>query len=338
MLRTAYRVRVRLSADDPTEREIYYYRLPDDTPFRPGPSFIQPLDWGVKQAGVIGEVPGTKRYYHGRARLPIRPGDPWFGAPEVWRRGGRPGDPHFQVGPNGMPTFLQHQGNPGRGGGQLHQGGALVPQLGHGGGGAGGAGLFVSVGRGGAATGGRALFPYLATAGAGGGGAALVVLLGSGGAFGSGEGEVDMSVPAGTIIAYGGATLPSGYLECDGTSYSTGTHPALFSAIGYTWGGSGANFNVPDLRGRVPIGVGTGPGLTTRNLGTNYGAETVTLGIGEIPSHTHTISGGVLGAGTGVQAGASMGFSAGTPTGSAGAGGAHANVQPSAGVRWIIKT
>ncbi|NIV28780.1 MAG: hypothetical protein GWN58_04475, partial [Anaerolineae bacterium] len=49
-------------------------------------------------------------------------------------------------------------------------------------------------------------------------------------------------------------TPPSGWVLCDGTSYSTASQPDLFAVVGYTYGGSGANFNVPDLRGRMPLG------------------------------------------------------------------------------------
>jgi hypothetical protein len=64
-------------------------------------------------------------------------------------------------------------------------------------------------------------------------------------------------MPTGTVIDFAGpsANIPTGYLICDGTSYSTTTYATLFSAIAYTWGGSGASFNVPDLRGKVTIGV-----------------------------------------------------------------------------------
>ncbi len=79
------------------------------------------------------------------------------------------------------------------------------------------------------------------------------------------------------------------WLLCDGKSYKTEDHPSLFAKIGYTWGGSDDDFNVPDLRGRVPIG----PGAVGGEEGTNYsvgatgGSETVTLNTEQIPSHNH---------------------------------------------------
>ncbi|MEI6165928.1 MAG: tail fiber protein [bacterium] len=62
--------------------------------------------------------------------------------------------------------------------------------------------------------------------------------------------SVSSSILAGTIIQFGGTNLPTGYLLCDGSSVTTNTYHNLFAAIGTQWGGSGANFNVPDLRGQ----------------------------------------------------------------------------------------
>ncbi len=61
----------------------------------------------------------------------------------------------------------------------------------------------------------------------------------------------------GEVTHHGGASVPAGALLTDGASYATATYPALFSAIGYTHGGSGANFNVPDIKNRHVVGVGT---------------------------------------------------------------------------------
>lgn len=66
------------------------------------------------------------------------------------------------------------------------------------------------------------------------------------------------STPAGTIAMFGGASAPTGWVLCDGTGYSTtGAYANLYSAIGYTWGGSAGTFNVPDLRGMFVRGTGT---------------------------------------------------------------------------------
>ena len=93
------------------------------------------------------------------------------------------------------------------------------------------------------------------------------------------------TVPSGAIMDFGGiVVIPSGWLLCDGSSYPTSTYPALFAAIGYIWGGSGPNFNVPDLRGRTGIGAGTGSGLTPRTIGQLIGEEGHLLAVSEIPA------------------------------------------------------
>jgi microcystin-dependent protein len=68
-------------------------------------------------------------------------------------------------------------------------------------------------------------------------------------------------VPAGTVIYYAASTAPTGYLKANGASLSTTTYAALFAAIGYTFGGSGGSFNVPDLRGEFPRGWDDGRGV-----------------------------------------------------------------------------
>ncbi len=57
-------------------------------------------------------------------------------------------------------------------------------------------------------------------------------------------------MPTGSVISYAGSTAPSGWLLCDGALLSTTTYASLFAIIGYTFGGSGGTFNLPDLRGR----------------------------------------------------------------------------------------
>lgn len=102
-------------------------------------------------------------------------------------------------------------------------------------------------------------------------------------------------VPPGGIISYGGAAAPTGWLLCDGSSYATATYPNLFAAIGYAYGGSGANFTVPDLRGRIPVGKNAG---TFATLGATGGSETHTLTNAEIPIHNHGGTSGATSAGT----------------------------------------
>lgn len=150
-------------------------------------------------------------------------------------------------------------------------------------------------------------------------------------------------VPPGATMTFAGSTIPTGWLECDGSAVSRTTYADLFSAIGTTWGaGDGSTtFNLPDKRGRVSIGAGTGSGLTARTLGNTGGFETHTLTTTEMPSHTHTIRGGTNAAGiidADIRSSDTNTRQATTPTGSTGSGGAHNNMQPYVVEKVIIKT
>lgn len=102
---------------------------------------------------------------------------------------------------------------------------------------------------------------------------------------------VDNFVPvaAGLIYPYAGSTAPTGYLMCDGAAVSRITYADLFEAIGTTYGaGDGeTTFNVPDLRGRVPLGSST-----DYALGSTGGEASHTLQESEMPSHSHTMNHG----------------------------------------------
>jgi microcystin-dependent protein len=90
--------------------------------------------------------------------------------------------------------------------------------------------------------------------------------------------------PIGAGALWFSATEPANWLICDGRSLATtGTYAALFAIISYTWGGSGANFNLPNPFGRALIGAGSGLALNAQG-----GAATVTLDATMIPAHTHT--------------------------------------------------
>lgn len=95
-------------------------------------------------------------------------------------------------------------------------------------------------------------------------------------------------VPTGTMLDFAGESAPAGYLLRDGKSYPTAEYNRLFKVIGYKYGGAGANFNVPDSRGRVIVGAGAGPGLTVRTIGAKEGAETIALSTAQLASHSHT--------------------------------------------------
>lgn len=93
------------------------------------------------------------------------------------------------------------------------------------------------------------------------------------------------AVPPGTITMFAGTTAPNGWLMCDGQSYSISTYRDLYNAIGTTYGGYGQSFQVPDLRGRFPVGKDTG---TFSTLGGKGGEEKHTLTVAEMPNHRHS--------------------------------------------------
>jgi microcystin-dependent protein len=84
---------------------------------------------------------------------------------------------------------------------------------------------------------------------------------------------------------------PRGWADCNGQLLSIAQNTALFSLLGTTFGGDGrTTFALPDMRGRVSVHAGQGPGLSNRDLGEVGGEETHTLTVAEIPSHDHSIS------------------------------------------------
>lgn len=92
--------------------------------------------------------------------------------------------------------------------------------------------------------------------------------------------------PPGMIFPFGGIVAPEGYLICDGAAYAADDYPELFAQIGYYFGGSGDDFNVPSLINRVPVGTGD-----SYSIGDVGGEQTVTLTTAEIASHNHDDSG-----------------------------------------------
>ncbi len=172
-----------------------------------------------------------------------------------------------------------------------------------------------------------------------------------------------LAVPSGSIVAYGVATAPSGWLICDGAAVNRTTYAALFAVIGETYGaGNGSTtFNVPDLRGRAPFGkddMGSGAAsrITTGGaqavngaaLGTGGGAQDITLTTAQMPAHTHTITLSMYqacAASSGCYAGPltscnpfcsnTSAYSSASTTGSSAA---HGNLPPLQITAYIIKT
>jgi len=88
---------------------------------------------------------------------------------------------------------------------------------------------------------------------------------------------------------------PRGFAFCQGQLLSISQNTALFSLLGTTYGGDGkVTFALPDLRGRVAISSGQGPGLQDYVLGESSGEENHTLSLGEMPQHTHQVFGSGL--------------------------------------------
>lgn len=95
----------------------------------------------------------------------------------------------------------------------------------------------------------------------------------------------------GEIRMFAGNFAPRGWAFCQGQILSIAQNTALFSILGTTYGGNGqTTFALPDLRGRVPVGTGQGPGLPMCDLGEVNGSYSVTLTASNMPVHTHSVS------------------------------------------------
>ena len=90
---------------------------------------------------------------------------------------------------------------------------------------------------------------------------------------------------------FAGNFAPRNWAFCNGQLLSIAQNTALFSILGTTYGGDGrTTFALPDLRGRVPIHPGQGPGLSNYSLGEQAGVESVTLNQNQLPAHTHGVN------------------------------------------------
>lgn len=101
-----------------------------------------------------------------------------------------------------------------------------------------------------------------------------------------------MSNPFLGEIRMGGFNFaPRGWAFCIGQLLPIAQYDALFALVGTTYGGDGVTtFALPDLRGRIPINQGQGPGLSNYVMGQKAGTESVTLTTAQIPSHSHVIT------------------------------------------------
>jgi microcystin-dependent protein len=109
-----------------------------------------------------------------------------------------------------------------------------------------------------------------------------------------------MEVFVGTIQSFAFNYAPNGWALCNGQVMNLQQNAALYALIGVMYGGNGqSTFQLPNLQGRVPLGMGQGGGLSPRPIGTFAGSETVTLLAGNLPPHTH--GAGTIAVNTAVQ-------------------------------------
>ena len=156
----------------------------------------------------------------------------------------------------------------------------------------------------------------------------------------------------GEIRIFAGNFAPAGWMFCDGAQLPISEYDTLFNLIGTTYGGDGQQtFNLPDLRGRVPIHQGTGGG-STYVIAQSGGVENVTLTTQQTPAHTHQLL-ATTSIGTQTSPGGNMlansqgpqpyiqedpdgSLNAGMLSGSGGGGQPHSNMQPYLGINFII--
>ena len=171
-------------------------------------------------------------------------------------------------------------------------------------------------------------------------------------------------VTTGLIIPWSSSTVPSGFLECDGSSVSTTTYANLFAVVGYVYGGSGSSFNLPDLRDRTAVHKSSNKSFATTggantvtptgNISGSTGSTTLTTQ--QMPSHSHSatvydasMSGGMAAfRGLGCGGGSSPGSQSVNSTGGGQShdhtlsanfvGSANSVLQPYLTLMYIIKT
>lgn len=175
-------------------------------------------------------------------------------------------------------------------------------------------------------------------------------------------GTIVEQAPTGSLMMWPTATAPSGYLLCNGGTFSSDEYPELATVLGDTYGThAGTTYFLPDFSGRSPVGVGTATGATgatAKTLAQKGGAETHTLALSQIPNATGIIAihGGEGGSGmyyaTGVFAASPIHTHYRPPTGATtpgagslininynlgGGGQPHPNMHPFLGINFIIK-
>lgn len=158
----------------------------------------------------------------------------------------------------------------------------------------------------------------------------------------------------GEIRMFAGTFAPKNWAFCQGQTLGIAQNTALFAILGTTYGGNGTTtFGLPDFQGRVAVGAGNGPGLSSVVLGEVSGTENNTLTTANLPAHTHPMNASSDAATVGTPAGNSLGVNArggitpfapgvanqvamASTTGSAGNATPVNNMQPYLGMNYII--
>lgn len=157
------------------------------------------------------------------------------------------------------------------------------------------------------------------------------------------------------IFPYGGSWCPRNWARMDGSLLPISQNTALFSLLGTTYGGDGrSTFALPDLRGRVPMHNGNGPGLTQRQQGQMFGMEESQLIEPNLPPHSHSMNASSGGPSSNSPSGAAFATYPSTPAyntggatdtpmesgtiGDTGAGVPFNNIQPVTVLNYCIAT
>ncbi|HEX4409638.1 MAG TPA: tail fiber protein [Xanthobacteraceae bacterium] len=157
----------------------------------------------------------------------------------------------------------------------------------------------------------------------------------------------------GEVRLFGGNFAPVGWALCNGQSLSISTNTALYALLGTIYGGDGVTtFNLPNMQGRLCVGMGQGPGLSNYVIGQVGGNEMITLSVNQMPMHTHMLSATTTTANQGNAGGNLTGkapsgdmYTSGSPTlgllgqnstSMAGGSQPHSNLMPSVCVSYII--
>jgi microcystin-dependent protein len=157
----------------------------------------------------------------------------------------------------------------------------------------------------------------------------------------------DASIPTGTIFPYGGETAPAGWLLCDGSIVSRTDYAELFESIGESYGEGNkvSTFGIPDMRGRIPVGLDNMGGTSANRItgewadvrGGKSGAETETLDTNKIPAHTHGYFRKITTGGSSAGGDPNSITNTTINMDNTGSGMGHNNMQPSLVVNYIIK-